>query len=246
MSACQAQGNENNIEDNTSQKITVAAASDLTRAFTELGKQFEEEHNVTISFSFGSTGQLADQIEHGAPFDVFAAANIMFVDQLREKGHVIAETQQLYALGRIGLATLKESTFSIDNIQDLANPEFKKIAIANPEHAPYGLAAKQALETSGIWDKIEDRIVYGRNITDTLALLESGNVEAAIVAKSIIENDQINFTLIEEQLHAPIEQAIAVVSTTQEEDLAKEFIRYVNGEGKAVMEKYGFIHPDDR
>lgn len=227
-------------------EITVAAASDLRLAFTQIGEQFEKETDSKVTFSFGSTGQLADQIENGAPFDVFAAANIKFVDQLREKGKIIPDTQQLYALGRIGLATIKDSKYQVAEMNDLLNPEIKKISIANPDHAPYGLAAKQALESAGIWDNVKDKLVYGKNITDTLTLIETGNVDAGIIALSLVKKDEMNFNLIDDQFHAPLKQAIGVVNGTKQEALARKFIDFVNGpKGSLIMERYGFRHPKE-
>lgn len=228
-------------------ELTVAAASDLTLAFTEVGKIFEEETNSKITFSFGSTGQLTDQIENGAPFDVFAAANITFVDYLREKDLIIPDTQTTYAFGRIGITTLKDSSLSIETLEDFLNPEIKKIAIANPDHAPYGLAAKQTLEKTGLWDQIESKLVYGKNISDTLTFIETGNVEAGIIALSLYNESEMDFHLIDSNLHEPLEQSIAVVNRTNQEKLAREFIDFIKGPiGKPIMESYGFLVPEEK
>lgn len=228
-------------------ELTVAAASDLTLAFTEVGKLFEEETNSKITFSFGSTGQLADQIEHGAPFDIFAAANIDFVDNLREKNLIIPDTQTTYAFGRIGVTTIPDSTIEIETLEDLLKPEVVKIAIANPEHAPYGLAAKQALETAGLWDQVEHKLVFGRNISETLTFIETKNAEVGIIALSLYKEGEVNFHLIDDALHAPLEQSIAVINRTNEVDLAIQFIDFIKGPiGKPIMENYGFIVPEDK
>ena len=236
-----------NSSNEVKQEIKVAAASDLTLAFSEIGKLFEEEKEVKVTFSFGSTGQLADQIEHGAPFDVFAAANIQFVDYLKEKDLIIRETQTTYAFGRIGIATKLDNSMDVNTLQDLLKPDVKKIAIANPDHAPYGLAAKQALEAAGIWEQLEGKLVYGRNISDTLAYMETGNVEASIVALSLFNEEKMNLLLIDEELHAPLEQSIAVIGRTSEYELADEFIQFVIGPvGKPIMERYGFVVPEGK
>ena len=238
-------GCSSNSSNEVKQEIKVAAASDLTLAFSEIGKLFEEEKEVKVTFSFGSTGQLADQIEHGAPFDVFAAANIQFVDYLKEKDLIIRETQTTYAFGRIGIATKLSNNLNVRTLEDLLKPEVKKIAIANPDHAPYGLAAKQALEEAGIWEQLEGKLVYGRNISDTLAYMETGNVEASIVALSLYNEEKMNFHLIDEELHAPLEQSIAVIGRTSEYELAHEFIQFIKGPiGKPIMERYGFVVPE--
>lgn len=231
---------------NHSPELTVAAAADLKFAFTEIGKLFEKATNSKLIFSFGSTGQLTDQIENGAPFDVIAAANIEYVDRLRSKNMIIDDTQQIYGVGRIGLATLKTNPIEVQTLNDLLKPEIKKIAIANPEHAPYGIAARQALESAGLWEKVKEKLVYGKNISDTLILIETGNADAGIIALSISKNEKINFYLIDDTLHTPIKQAIAVVKGSKQEDLARSFINYVNSkEGRAIMKKYGFILPEE-
>lgn len=224
--------------------LQIAAASDLYLAFTEIGELFKEQTGVEITFSFGSTGQLADQIENGAPFDVFAAANIKFVDNLREKGLILNDTQTTYAFGRIGIAILPGSPFTVESLDDFLKPEVKKIAIANPEHAPYGMAAKQALERAGIWAQVEEKLVYGRNISDTLTFIETGNAEAGVIALSLYCEGMVNFHLIDESLHAPLEQSVAVINRTKQKHLAMDFIDFIMGPiGRPVMESYGFIVP---
>lgn len=228
----------------TEKKLTVAAASDLSIAFREIGAEFERDTGSTIEFTFGSTGTLAQQIENGAPFDIFAAANISFVDALKDKGLVIPDTQQLYGQGRIGLAVPVKSTFQVKELKDLLNPDIKKIAIANPDHAPYGLAAQQALQKAGIWELIKDRLVYGQNISDTLTLISTGNAEAGIIAQSIAKEDEIRFQMIDPSLYEPLNQSIAVLERTSQEALARQFVIFVNEpSSRMIMQKYGFGPP---
>lgn len=231
----------------TSPKLRIAAAADLALAFKEIATQFEQETKIPTEITLGSTGTTAMQIENGAPYDVFAAADVSYIDGLNKKGLILADTQQLYAQGRIGIATLKGSKLSIKDLQDLVdNPMVKKIAIAEPSHAPYGKAAKQALEYRNLWVKVEGKMVYGQNIQDTLAILKSGNVDAAIIALSIYKPDEVDFTLIDGSWHAPLNQAIAILKTTKQAENAREFVAYVNGEkGRVVMKKYGFLLPGE-
>ena len=222
-------------------ELNIAAAAGLSLAFTEVGKAFEEETGIKATFSFGSTGQLADQIENGAPFDIFAAADKSFIEQLDEKKLIISDTKATYAFGRIGIATKVDKNYKIESMDELLNPEFVKVAIANPDHAPYGLAAKQALEAEGLWGAIESKLVFGRNIADTLTYLETGNAEVAIISLSLAKNDQVNFTLIDEKLHAPIEQMITVTKRTKHEKEAQDFIDFITGPiGKPIMESFGY------
>lgn len=227
-------------------ELTVAAASDLQKAFTELGSAFESSNNCTVTFSFGSTGMLAEQIINGAPFDVFAAANESILTDLDEKGSIVSDTIQLYALGRIGLATLKDSKFEVKTMEDLKDSDIKVIAIANPDHAPYGLATKQAMETADLWDTLEPKMIFGKNISETLSYLTTGNADVAFIALSLNDEATLNFSLIDSDMHEPLKQAIAVIKRTKNEVLARQFLKYVNSiEGKEIMRQYGFVTPEE-
>ncbi len=222
-------------------ELTVAAASDLTPAFEELGREFESTTKTKIVFVFGSTGMLTRQIENGAPFDLFAAANVSYIDELDQKGLIIPDSKAIYARGRITLWTANESPVRFQGIADLARPEIQRIAIANPDHAPYGLAAKQALQSAGVWDRVQPKVVYGDNIRQTLQYAQTGNVEVAIVALSLSINSNGRWTLIPEELHQPIDQGLAIMKTTKNEPAARAFAAFISSpQGKAIMKKYGF------
>jgi molybdate transport system substrate-binding protein len=227
-------------------EVTVAAAADLQFAFAEVGRSFERDTGAKVIFSFGSSGLLAKQIEHGAPFDVFAAANIAFIDRLRERGLVIDESRQLYARGRIVLAVNKTSRLRAARLPDLLRPAVKWIAIANPQHAPYGLAAQQALSRLGIWDQVRPKLIYGESVRHALQLVQTGNTEAGIVALSVADVPEIEWTLVPDDLHAPIDQAIAIIKVTRVQSEARRFIRFLNEPaGRIIMKKYGFLLPGE-
>ena len=222
-------------------EITVAAASDLTAAFEEIGRDFEAREKIKPIFVFGSTGLLTRQIENGAPFDVFAAANESYIDQLQQNGLLVDGTKTVYGRGRITMWTTGDSTLKLEKIEDLANPEVHRIAIANPDHAPYGLAARQALETAGIWDKVQPKLVYGDNIRQTLQFAETGNVEVAIVAVSLSAQNKGRCVLVPETLHKPLLQAMAIIKTTKSEPVARSFTNFVTSStGREILAKYGF------
>ncbi len=229
------------------QTITVSAASDLTPAFQEIGRLFEQQGGGTkVIFNFGSTGQLAQQIEQGAPVDLFAAANVSFIDGLEQKGLIIPDTKALYAQGRITLWMRDDSTLKLERVEDLARPEFKKVAIANPEHAPYGVAAREALQTAGVWDAVAQKLVYGENVSQTLQYAESGNVDVAIVALSLSTQSKGRWMLIPAEMHKPLNQALAVIKGTKHEQEARRFAAFVNSAGgRAVMRQYGFVLPGE-
>lgn len=227
-------------------ELTVAAAADLRCAFAEIGRAFEQETGTTVIFSFGSTGLLAKQIEQGAPFDVFAAANLTFLDRLRDRGLIIDDSRQLYARGRIVLAVNKKTRLYATQLRDLLQPGIKAIAMANPQHAPYGLAAQQAMEKLGIWDRVRPKLVYGENIRHTLQLIQTGNAEAGVIALSVANAPEISWTLIPDDLHAPIAQALAIIKGTRMEVQARRFTHYLNQPvGRLIMKKYGFLLPGE-
>lgn len=239
-------GCNNKKEEIETKEIYVAAASDLTKAFTELGELFEKEYNCKVTFNFGSTGILKEQIANGAPFDVFAAADEKAILELEKNGIVKENSSSLYALGRIGLVIQTNSQLEVIELEDLLKSEIKKIAIANPDHAPYGLAAKQALESTGLWDKIKDKLVYGKNVSDTMTLVTTGNAEAGIIALSLKDDSQVKFSLLDEALHKPLRQAMGIIKTTKNEDLSQKFVEYVNSsEGREIMTKYGFTKVEE-
>lgn len=222
-------------------QLTVAAASDLITAFEEIGRDFEARDKIKPVFVFGSTGLLTRQIENGAPFDVFAAANESYIDQLQQKGLTVEGTKTIYGRGRITMWTMAESTLKLEKIEDLANPDVHRVAIANPDHAPYGLAAREALETAGIWQTVQPKLVYGDNIRQTLQFAETGNVEVAIVAVSLSAQNKGRCVLIPETLHKPLFQAMAVIKGTTNENAARSFTDFVTGSmGREILAKYGF------
>jgi molybdate transport system substrate-binding protein len=226
---------------NQTPQLTVAAASDLIAAFEEIGREFESTHKIKVVFVFGSTGMLTRQIENGAPMDLFAAANVAYVDQLQQKGLIIPDTKAIYARGRITLWATLDSPVKVETISDLMRPEIKRIAIANPDHAPYGLAAKQALESAGVWETVKPKLVYGDNIRQTLQYAETGNVDVSIVALSLSQQRKGRWTLVPEQLHQPLDQGLAVIRSTHNEQAARAFAIFVTGpRGKEILGKYGF------
>jgi molybdate transport system substrate-binding protein len=241
---CAAAACKDKSSDSSLDELTVAAAADLTPAFEELGREFESIHKIKVVFVFGSTGMLTRQIENGAPMDLFAAANVSYIEELEKKGLIIPDSKAIYGRGRITMWTPAGSTLRLVSISDLTRPEVTRIAIANPDHAPYGLAARQAFEAAGIWDRVQPKLVYGDNIRQTLQYAETGNVEVAIVALSLSIQSNGRWSLIPEELHRPIDQGLAIMKSTQKAEAARAFAAFILGpQGQAVMQKYGFTFP---
>jgi molybdate transport system substrate-binding protein len=227
--------------------VQVAAAADLARAFEEVGRGFEAQGGPHVRFTFGSTGLLARQVEQGAPFDVFAAANQSFVDDVVKAGACDPSTQALYARGRIALWSKAGRVEPPLVPADLAHPRFTRIAIANPDHAPYGRAAREAFEAVGAWAAVQPRLVFGENVRQTLQFAQTGNVDAAVVALSLIVDDTQNpWRLVEESLHQPLDQALVVCSRGPNRAGGEAFVRYLGSEaGRKVMRRYGFLLPGE-
>jgi molybdate transport system substrate-binding protein len=227
-------------------ELTVFAAADLAFALKEMATRFEQAHDARVTVVLGSTGHLAQQVAHGAPADVLFAADESFVDGLIRRGAIVPGTRALYAQGRIVLATRKDRGPRLADLRQLAAPGIRRIAIANPRHAPYGKAAEEALRAAGVWEAIEGRLVFGENIRHTLQFLETGGVDAAIVALSVARVPGIESALIDAALHAPLNQAAGVVARSRHPDLALAFIRYVTGpDGRPIMKRYGFLVPGE-
>jgi molybdate transport system substrate-binding protein len=229
--------------------LVVSAAADLRIAFREVGDLFEQGTGIKVTFNFGSTGQLAQQIERGAPADVFAAANVSFLEDLVRKGHIIPETQALYARGFIVLWTREDSPLQFQRIEDVAQKGVRRIAIANPSHAPYGIAAREALQRAGIWNEVQSRLVLGENVSQTLQYAQTGNVDVAIVALSLAVAPSVTggrYERIPQQMHQPIDQALGVVASTRHEREARAFAAFINGpKGRPIMQRYGFVLPEE-
>jgi molybdate transport system substrate-binding protein len=225
--------------------ITVFAAADLAAPFHEIAARFEAERHVPVRLVLGASGTLAIQIEHGAPADVYFAANVAFVDGLRAKGIVVPETERVYARGRLVVATSVKTGIALGSIRDLARAEVRRVAIANPETAPYGAAAVEALDRSGLRAVVQPKLVQGENIRQTLQLVESGAVDAGILSATAALEPGIRSAPIDPALHAPIDQAAAVVAASHRRADARAFLDFVLGEeGRAVMARYGFAFPD--
>jgi molybdate transport system substrate-binding protein len=222
--------------------LTVFAASDLTFALKELAPVFEQAMKVKVTLVFGSTGTLAKQIEHGAPADVFFAANQSFLDDLAARNAIITQTRALYAQGRLVLVTARTSGPRLADLRALAGDRVRRVAIANPAHAPYGKAAEEALRSAGLWESLQPKLVYGENIRQALQYVETGAAEAGIVALSVADVPSVHVTPIDPGLHTPLNQAAAVVRRSPRPEMGLAFLHFVNGPaGRVVMKRYGFL-----
>jgi molybdate transport system substrate-binding protein len=194
-----------------------------------------------VVLSFGASGALAKQLGQGAPFDVFAAASSSFVDEAVEAGACDASTKALYARGYLVVWT-RANAPQIGTLDDLRGEAVKRISIANPEHAPYGKAAREALTRAGVWSAVESKIVQAENVRQALQFAETGNTDVAIVALSLVSTKNEGQKLaIDPALHAPIDQTLVVCRHGKNAEGGRAFAALVESpEGQKLLRRYGF------
>lgn len=230
----------------------VAAAADLQFAVEEIAAQFTQDTGLSVRLSFGSTGNFARQIREGAPFQIFMAADEQFIFDLHKDG--FAPTKgDLYAIGRIGVMVPLSSTLVADGSLDrleaaLEAGTVSRFAIANPEHAPYGKRAEEALRHRGLWDALQPHLVMGENVAQTAQFALSGNAEGGIIAYSLALAPDVaargTFDLIPEDWHDPLRQRMVLLEGAGE--VAQAFYAYMNQPAaREIMERYGFVLPDE-
>lgn len=225
-------------------EINVAAAANLTDAFAELGRQFTERTGVRVVYSFGATADLAKQIENGAPFDLFAAADVEHVEALNRQGLVTDGTQAVYARGRLVLWIPPGSSAQVTRLEDLTNQDTERIGIAKPDVAPYGRASVEALRALNLWPRVEAKIVYGQNVSQVRQYAATGNVDAAFIPLALAHEGEGRIIEVDERLHQPIEQALAVIKASAKQDDARRFTSFVlSAEGQSLLERYGYRRP---
>jgi molybdate transport system substrate-binding protein len=221
--------------------LTVAAAANLTGVFDQIGRAFTQETRIRVVFSYGSTAQLTEQIENGAPFDVFAAADTLHVDQLIGEHKVVPDSFVVYARGRLALWSPRGA---VQKLEDLTAPSVRFVAIAKPEAAPYGEAAVESLKSAGIWDKVQSKIVYATNINMAKQYAATGNADAAFTAYSLVLNESGRILVVDEKLHQPIDQAAGIVLASARKADAQRFVAFLRGEqGRGVLTRYGYEIP---
>lgn len=227
------------------EKITVAAAADLKFAMDEIAITFKKGNiSDEVEIVYGSSGKFHTQIRQGAPYDLFFSADIAFPRELAKAGLTASDVKP-YAFGRIVLwsAGMDATKMTLDSLLD---SKITRIAMANPKHAPYGKRAEEALRASGLWDKVEPKLVYGENIANTAQFVQTGNAQIGIIALSLAVNAELankgGYWLIPERLHQPLEQGYVITKRAEGNALAKRFADYMGSpSARTVMTKYGFV-----
>lgn len=223
--------------------ITVSAAASLTEAMEEIKKLYAEENpNTEITYTFGSSGSLQQQIEQGAPVDVFMSAATKQMDALREKELMTEDTVKNLLLNRVVLIEKKDAGL-VNDFKDLADGRVKKIALGEPKSVPVGQYAEEIINFLDIKDKVEPKSVYGRDVKEVLTWVETGNVDVGVVYETDAEvSEKVSIVAYApENSHKPVVYPVGVVKATKNADAAKEFIEFLSGDkAMAAFEKIGF------
>ena len=231
------------------QELTVAAAADLRSALEEIASHFQSESGIKLHPIYASSGDLFHQIENGAPFDVFLSANVAYPKKLEAEGQTAPGTYSEYAQGKIVLIVPSGSPLDLSSgIGALLKSEVKKIAIADPGHAPYGVAAVEALKAEKVYDQVSSKLVMGENISQTASFVLSGAADAGIVALSLViappASSQVRYAEIPGGDYAPILQACVILRSSKNQAAAAKFENYLHGEeATEILHRFGFEIP---
>ncbi|TKS62662.1 MAG: molybdate ABC transporter substrate-binding protein [Nitrospira sp.] len=234
------------------EEITIAAASDLNFAFREIVTEYEKTTGNHVRLTLGSSGNFFTQIQNGAPFDLYFSADIAYPRKLEEAGLTVPGSLYQYAVGRIVMWTGKEAHLDLSKgLEILGEPTIRKIAIANPKHAPYGRAAVAAMEYAKVYDRVKDKLVLGENISQAAQFVESGAADVGIIALSLALAQPMqavgHYWEIPVDVYPPIEQGAVILMGGKNQESAKAFLSFIQGaEGQTMMKRYGFVVPSPR
>ena len=232
------------------EEITIAAASNLNFAFREIATEYEKASGNQVRLTFGSSGNFYAQIQNGAPFDLFFSADIEYPQKLEEVGLTVPGSLDQYAIGRIVLWTGHESRIDVTKgMEALREPTVKKVAIANPKHAPYGRAAVAAMEYFKVYDQVKDKLVLGENISQAAQFIESGACDIGIIALSLavtpVMKSKGMYWEIPAGAHLPLEQGVVILKSSKQQESAKQFLAFIKGaQGQEIMKRNGFTQPN--
>jgi molybdate transport system substrate-binding protein len=231
------------------QQLTVGAAADLQFAFHDLGAQFERQTGIPVRVTYGSSGNFTTQIENGAPFDLFFSADVQYPQKLVSEGFAEADSLYRYADGKLVLWVRNGSKIDLNKgLAVLADAAVRKIAIANPKHAPYGRAAVAAMKSAGVYDKVGSRLVLGENISQTAQFVQSGAADVGLVALSLAVSPGMKssgrYVEVPAKDYSAIEQGAAILKRSKQKAAAEKFLEFMKTPvAKEILEKYGFVVP---
>jgi len=231
------------------EEIAVAAASDLSFAIKEVIGEFEKQTGHHVKLSLGSSGNFFAQLQQGAPFDLYFSADIGYPKKLEEAGLTVPGSLYRYAVGRVVLWAPKGSPLEVSKgLTVLRDPAIRKIAIANPKHAPYGRAAVAAMEHAQVYVDVKDRLVLGENISQAAQFIESGACDVGIIALSLalapVMKNAGSYWEIPAESHPPLEQGAVILKQSKQQEVARQFLAFMQGpQGQEMMTRYGFTLP---
>jgi molybdate transport system substrate-binding protein len=228
------------------QGITVAAAADLQFAMQEVNSRFRQETGKSVNLIYGSSGNLAQQLQNGAPFDLFFSANLDYPRQLEAAGLVEPGTFYQYATGKIVVWAPNNSKLDLSSgLKVLLDPSVRKIAIANPQHAPYGKAAVAAMRKEKIYEQVKDKFVLGEDISQAASFVASGSADAGVVALSLALSpnmkDRGRYVEVPDGEYPAIQQACVILRSSRNKDVARQFLKFIQSSPiRELLQKYGF------
>lgn len=232
------------------QELAVAAASDLNFAFKELATEFEMSTGIHVRLSLGSSGNFFSQIQNGAPFDLYFSADIGYPKKLEDAGLAVPGSLYRYAIGRIVVWAPTRSPLAVEKLgmEALLDPSIKRIAIANPKHAPYGRAAVAAMQHFKVHDHVKDKLVFGENISQAAQFVESGASDIGIIALSLalapVMKEAGKYWEVPANVHPSLEQGAVILKSSTNQEAAGRFLEFIKGvHGQEVMKRYGFTLP---
>lgn len=230
----------------SAQSLTVAAAADLQFVMPEIVTRFEQQTGAKVNVIYGSSGNFAQQIQNGAPFDIFFSADVSYPQHLQSAGLALPDTLYKYARGKIVLWAPRQSGIRLDRgLRSLEDAAVKKVAIANPQHAPYGKAAVAAMQKENVYDAVKPKLVLGENISQAANFVASGAADAGIVALSLALSPNMvqkgRYIEVAPADYPPLEQACVILRSSQQHALARRFLEFVQTPAAiAILQRYGF------
>jgi len=228
------------------QEINVAAAADLQFAMQEIAARFQKKSGKTVTVTYGSSGNFFQQLQNGAPFDMFFSANLDYAKQLDSAGLVEPGSYYEYAQGKIVIWAPRETKLDLKSgLKVLLDPSVKKVAVANPQHAPYGQAAVAALRKENIYDKVKDKLVLGENISQTASFVKSGAADVGIIALSLAVSPNMKdvgrYVEVPGDEYPAIQQACVILRSSKHKAAAEQFLAFVkSAEMRNLLRSYGF------
>lgn len=233
-----------NLNEDVDIELIISAASSLTDALDEVKASFETDYpNIILTFNFGGSGKLAQQIDKGAPVDVYLSASQKFMDQIHSKGVIDENTRTNFVSNHLVIVTKKDNILDLNSFEDIATEDVELIAIGDPESVPAGRYAKEIFNSLQLWDKSQDKFVLAKDVRQVLTYTESGNVDIGIVyySDALISKQVKIIATADEKWHQPIVYPAAVIKNSKHKDSAKFFLEYLTSDkGKNIFEKYGF------